>query len=114
MGVPGASARSAGEGSMESAECIRLSDPAVVARYLQLRSVLHDRHLARVDRLFPERYEVQPARRMPATLALSRETSAFVEARITRSLTFASPCFAYASTKVLIALWGELAIWTRP
>jgi hypothetical protein len=53
---------------MESAECIRLSDPSVVARYLQLRSVLHDRHLVRVERLFPQRYEVQPARRMPATL----------------------------------------------
>jgi hypothetical protein len=53
---------------MESAESIRLSDPSVVARYLQLRSVLHDRHLARVERLFGERYDVQPARRMPSTL----------------------------------------------
>jgi hypothetical protein len=53
---------------MESSESIRRSDPAVVARYLQLRSVLHDRHLSRVESLVAERYQVQPARRILPTL----------------------------------------------
>jgi hypothetical protein len=53
---------------MESAECLRVSDAAVVARYLQLRSLLHDRHLARVERLIAERYEVNPTRRVHPTL----------------------------------------------
>jgi hypothetical protein len=53
---------------MDSAECLRVSDPAVVARYLQLRSLLHDRHLARVEHVIAERYEVQSARRLHPTL----------------------------------------------
>jgi hypothetical protein len=47
---------------------MRRSDPAVVARYLQLRSILHDRHLARVECLVAERYGVQSARRILPTL----------------------------------------------
>src|SRR5438105_520523 len=53
---------------MQTSEALRESDAAVVARYLQVRSVLNDRHLARVDRLIQERYLVQPSRRIPATL----------------------------------------------
>jgi hypothetical protein len=53
---------------MEPAECLRVSDPAVVTRYLQLRSVLHDRHLARVERLISERYDVRSTRRIHSTL----------------------------------------------
>ncbi len=53
---------------MQSSETLQVSDPAVVARYLQLRSVLHDRHLARVEQLILDRYEVQPTRRIHSTL----------------------------------------------
>jgi hypothetical protein len=62
---------------MESAECLRVSDPAVVARYLLVRSVLHDRHLARVERLILERYDVAPTRRIHPTL-VSDVRSGFV------------------------------------
>jgi hypothetical protein len=51
-----------------NAEAVRASDPAVVARYLQLRSLVHDRHLAPVERLIHERYLVQPTHRLPPTL----------------------------------------------
>ena len=58
---------------MQTSEAFRVSDPAVVARYLQLRSTLHDRHLARVERLIEERYQVRPAPRGHASLvALAR------------------------------------------
>jgi hypothetical protein len=53
---------------MSISDSLRASDPAVVARYLQLRSLLHDRHLARVERLVLERYLVHSARRIPPTL----------------------------------------------
>jgi hypothetical protein len=53
---------------MQSSDSLRASDPAVVARYLQLRSLLHDRHLARVERLILDRYFVQPTRRLHSTL----------------------------------------------
>jgi hypothetical protein len=53
---------------MQTSEALRASDAAVVARYLQLRSVIHDRHLARVERLIQERYLVQPSRRNHPTL----------------------------------------------
>jgi hypothetical protein len=53
---------------MQSSEALQVSDPAVVGRYLQLRSVLHDRHLARVERMIVERFEVQPTRRIHPTL----------------------------------------------
>jgi hypothetical protein len=53
---------------MQTSEALRVSDPAVVARYLQLRSTLHDRHLARVERLIEERYQVRPAPRRHASL----------------------------------------------
>jgi hypothetical protein len=51
-----------------TSEALRESDPAVVARYLLLRTVIHDRLLARVERHVLERYEVQPSRRLPPTL----------------------------------------------
>jgi hypothetical protein len=53
---------------MHTSEALRVSDPVVVSRYLQLRSIFHDRHLARVERHILERYEVQPTRRLPPTL----------------------------------------------
>jgi hypothetical protein len=53
---------------MQTSEALRASDSAVVARYLQLRSAFHDRHLARVERLVQERYRVQPSRRVAPTL----------------------------------------------
>jgi hypothetical protein len=62
---PSSEARSA----MQPPDALRVSDAAVVARYLQVRSLLHDRHLALVERLVLDRYEVHPTRRMPATLS---------------------------------------------
>jgi len=56
------------ERPMANSEALRISDPSVVARYLQVRGVLHDRHLARVERLILERYVVQTTRRVPPTL----------------------------------------------
>ncbi len=53
---------------MHTSDALQPSDPAVVARYLQLRGAFHDRHLARVERHVLERYEVQPTRRVPQTL----------------------------------------------
>lgn len=53
---------------MDSSSAIRLSDPATVMRYLQLRSHLHDRVLARVEQQVLQRYDVQPTGRIPATL----------------------------------------------
>jgi hypothetical protein len=53
---------------MDSWEGLRVSDPAVAARYLQLRSHFHDRLLAQVERHVTEHYQVQPARRIPPTL----------------------------------------------
>src|SRR5947209_4274841 len=46
----------------------RVSDPAVVARFLQLRSLINDRVLARAERIAPERYQVLPTRRLVSTL----------------------------------------------
>jgi hypothetical protein len=40
-------------------EAILASDLAVACRYLQLRTILHDRHLARVERLVLDRYDVE-------------------------------------------------------
>jgi hypothetical protein len=51
-----------------TSEALRESDPAVVSRYLLLRTVIHDRHLARVERHILERYDVEPSRRLPPTL----------------------------------------------
>jgi hypothetical protein len=53
---------------VQSAEALRVSDAAVVARYLQLRSLFNDRLLARVEALIQERYDVRPTRRLHATL----------------------------------------------
>jgi hypothetical protein len=53
---------------MQPPEALRLADAAVVARYLLVRSVIHDRHLARVERLVLERYLVEPSRRVHPTL----------------------------------------------
>lgn len=44
------------------------TDPAVVARYFRLRNYFHDHLLAQVERQLTTRYEVQPTRRLPATL----------------------------------------------
>jgi hypothetical protein len=53
---------------MDPTEALKASDAAVVARFLQVRAVFHDRHLARVERLIQERYLVQPSRRLHSTL----------------------------------------------
>jgi len=53
---------------MQSSDSIRSSDAAVVARYLQLRSQFHDRHLARVERLILDRYLIQTTRRLHSSL----------------------------------------------
>jgi hypothetical protein len=47
---------------------LRASDPAVAARYLQLRSLFHNRLLARVEQLVAERYQVQATTRVHPTL----------------------------------------------
>jgi hypothetical protein len=53
---------------MDSHEAFHVSDPTVVARYLQLRSLFHDRLLARLDLLVQERYDVLVSNRLHATL----------------------------------------------
>jgi hypothetical protein len=53
---------------MSVSEVLRLSDVGVVARYLQVRSLFHDLHLARLEKLVPERYDVQLTRRIAPTL----------------------------------------------
>jgi hypothetical protein len=53
---------------VQTFEALKASDAAVVARFLQIRSVLHNRHLARIDRLVQERYVVEPTRRIHPTL----------------------------------------------
>ncbi len=58
---------------MDTADALRPSDPAVVARYLQLRSHFHDRLLAQVEALIRDRYQVQAIQRIHPTLtALAR------------------------------------------
>ena len=54
---------------MSSPEELRITDAAVVARYLQLRSHFHDQLLAAVEEKLCAGYDVQPTRRIPATLA---------------------------------------------
>jgi hypothetical protein len=53
---------------LPSADSLRASDASVVARFLEVRSLLHDRHLARLERLILDRYNVQPTRRLPSSL----------------------------------------------
>src|SRR5258708_503474 len=60
--------------AMQSSDALRVSDAAVVARYLQLRSLLHDRHLTLVERLILDRYLVHPTRRLPSTLVSNVRT----------------------------------------
>jgi hypothetical protein len=59
---------------MSVTEVLRPSDAGVVARYLQLRSLFHDLHLARLEKLVPERYEVQLSRRIAPTLVAQVRT----------------------------------------
>ena len=49
-------------------ECLRVSDAAVVARFLQIRTLIHDHPLARVERHIIDRYAVEPTRRITPTL----------------------------------------------
>jgi hypothetical protein len=51
-----------------STEGFRVSDAAVVARYLQLRSLINDRILARIEQRAMERYQLMTTRRLTATL----------------------------------------------
>ena len=55
-------------GPKMSADDLRITDAAVVARYLQLRSHFHDQLLALVEEKLTGGYDVQPTRRIPATL----------------------------------------------
>jgi hypothetical protein len=55
---------------MHADEGLRVSDPAVVARYLQLRRHFHDRVLAQVEAHIEARYRVQPTTRVPASVIL--------------------------------------------
>jgi hypothetical protein len=50
-------------------ESFRLSDAAVVARYLQVRNLFYDHLLAQLETLIPARYAVQQTTRINATLA---------------------------------------------
>jgi hypothetical protein len=59
---------------MDPSEAFRLSDPAVVGRYLQLRSRLYDRVLARVEVLIAGLYDVEPSRRITPTLTAMTRT----------------------------------------
>jgi hypothetical protein len=54
---------------MSPSEELRISDAAVVARYLQLRGYFLDHLLAHIDERINERYDVQPTRRLPTTLS---------------------------------------------
>jgi hypothetical protein len=54
---------------MLSSDQLRESDPAVVARYLHLRTYFHDQLLDKVDKLLTSRYELQPTRRIPSSLS---------------------------------------------
>jgi hypothetical protein len=64
---------------MSPTDVLRLSDAAVVARYLHVRALFHDGLLARLERLVPERYEVQLTRRVAPTL-VAQVRSGFVRA----------------------------------
>ncbi len=57
-----------------SIEALRAGDDAVVARYLQIRSLFHDGVLARLERLVPERYQVTPSRHQGSTLLAQTRT----------------------------------------
>lgn len=54
---------------MDPTEELRLTDAAVVARYLQLRGYFQDCLLALVEERLQTRYDLQPTRRLPATLS---------------------------------------------
>jgi hypothetical protein len=53
---------------MSSGDGLRVSDAAVVARSLQLRSHFHDRILARVEHHVETHYRLRPTHRVLATL----------------------------------------------
>jgi hypothetical protein len=53
---------------MDPTEQLRLTDATVVARYLQLRGYFQDGLLPQVEERLKTRYDVQPTRRLPATL----------------------------------------------
>ncbi len=60
-------------------EAFRVSDAAVVARYLQIRSLVNDKLLAHVEKGIQDRYRVAPARRLASTLT-AHVRSGFVRA----------------------------------
>jgi hypothetical protein len=53
---------------MDSPDSLRLSDAAVIARALQVRSLFYDRLLARLEQIVPQHYSVQLTTRIHATL----------------------------------------------
>jgi hypothetical protein len=53
---------------MDSSDSLRVSDAAVIARSLQVRSLFYDRLLTRLEQHIPQRYSVQTTTRLHATL----------------------------------------------
>ncbi|MBY0524465.1 MAG: hypothetical protein K2R98_13750 [Gemmataceae bacterium] len=53
---------------MPPSDGLQISDAAVVARYLRLRNYFHDELLPQIEHALEQKYEVQPARRIPLTL----------------------------------------------
>lgn len=53
---------------MDPSQGFRLSDPATVARYLQLRAHLYDDVLSSLETQIEKHYEVKPTRRIAPTL----------------------------------------------
>ncbi len=59
---------------MDPSEVFRVSDSAVVSRYLHVRSRLHDRILARVELLAGQLYDVELTHRIVPTLTAMTRT----------------------------------------
>jgi hypothetical protein len=57
-------------------DSLRVSDTSVVARFLQVRSLIHD-HLGRVEQMIQDLYHVEPTRRVHPTL-ISHVRSGFI------------------------------------
>jgi hypothetical protein len=59
---------------MDPSEALRLSDPAVVARYLFLRSLFQDRILGRIEDCVVRDYDVRPSHGIAPTLTCLTRT----------------------------------------
>jgi hypothetical protein len=54
---------------MSTAEALHPSDAAVVSRFFQVRGIFHDGVLARLEKLVPQRYQVQTTHRLASTFS---------------------------------------------